>query len=221
MSEVLAQRIVSNELRFDIEARQAELVDGEYGNLFFAQLIEQRHGYEGVTCLLHRLVELRAIFSGQVQEIDYLVQLFVYIGSTFAGDGQVVAGTVVSEEYAVAVIDQPAGRCNRQDMYAIVFGDGRVIVELDYLQEIHAHQQRTGDSGNEQAASHQPFIDQACLFLVVLDGYRLRHLCSNSLKRMPIRGRKLSPLKMSCTLAKARSQVYVIFFTIDLERASL
>jgi hypothetical protein len=101
-------------------------------------------------------------------------------------------------------------------MYAIVFGDGRVIVELDYLQDIQAHYQRTGDSGNEQAAGHQPFIDQACLILVVLDGYRFGHFYSNSLKRMPIRGRKLSPLKMSCTLAKARSQVYVIFFTMTL-----
>ncbi|MNI29683.1 hypothetical protein D3C73_835050 [compost metagenome] len=216
MGEVLAQWIMPNELRLDIEARQAELVDGEYGNLLFAQFIEQRHRYEGVTCLLHRLVELRAVFSGQMQEIDYLVQLFVYIGSTFAGDGQVVAGTVIREEYAVAVVDQPASRCNWQDMYAIVFGDGRVIVELDYLQDIQAHYQRTGDSGNEQAAGHQPFIDQACLFLVVLDGYRFGHFYSNSLKRMPIRGRKLSPLKMSCTLAKARSQVYVIFFTMTL-----
>jgi hypothetical protein len=39
---------------------------------------------------------------------------------------------------------------------------------------------------------------------------------SNSLKRTPIRGRKLSPLKMSCTIPKAWSLVYVIFFTIDL-----
>jgi hypothetical protein len=41
--------------------------------------------------LLHRLIELRAVLSGQVQEIDDLVQLFVYIASTFAGDGQVEA----------------------------------------------------------------------------------------------------------------------------------
>ncbi|WP_206606792.1 hypothetical protein, partial [Pseudomonas jessenii] len=39
---------------------------------------------------------------------------------------------------------------------------------------------------------------------------------SNSLKRTPIRGRKLSPLKMSCTIPKAWSLVRVIFFTIDL-----
>ncbi|WP_223506395.1 hypothetical protein, partial [Pseudomonas sp. GL-RE-29] len=34
---------------------------------------------------------------------------------------------------------------------------------------------------------------------------------------MPIRGRKLSPLKMSCTLPKPWTQVCVIIFTIDLE----
>ncbi|MCY1174701.1 hypothetical protein D9M73_149120 [compost metagenome] len=217
MREVRAQRIVPNELRLDIDARQAELVDGEYGDLFFAQFIEQRHRYEGVTCLLHHLVELRPVFSGQVQEIDDFIQLFVDIASTFAGDGQVEAGAVVRKEYAVAVIDQSTGRRNRQDMYAIVFGDGRVIVELDDLQDIQAYHQSTGYGGNEQGAGHESLVDQACFFFVVLDRYRFRHLCSNSLKRMPIRGRRLSPLKMSCTLAKPGGQVYVIFFTIDFE----
>ncbi|MNR50722.1 hypothetical protein D3C85_1702850 [compost metagenome] len=58
-----------------------------------------------------------------------------------------------------------------------------MIVELDYLQDIHAHYQCTGDSRNEQGAGHESLVDQACLFFVVLDRYRFGHLCSNSLKK--------------------------------------
>ena len=109
MSEVLAQRIMAHELRLDIEARQAELVDRQYRDLLFGQFIEQRHRHERMPCLFHRLVELRAVFSRQVQQVDHLVQLLIDIGRAFASDGQVVAGPVVRQDHAIAVIDQAHG----------------------------------------------------------------------------------------------------------------
>ena len=110
MREVRAHRVVANELRLDIDARQAELVDRQYRDLLFAQFIEQRDRHERMPGLLHRLVEQRAVFGRQVQEVDHLVQLLFDIGGAFAGDGQVEAGTVVRQNHAVAVVDQPAGR---------------------------------------------------------------------------------------------------------------
>ncbi|MNQ73841.1 hypothetical protein D3C85_885860 [compost metagenome] len=128
-----------------------------------------------MTCLFHGLVELRAVFSGQVQQVDHLVQLLIDIGRAFASDGQVVAGPVVGQDNAIAVIDQSASRRDRQDMDAVVFGDRGVIVEFNDLQDVHAHHQRAGNGYDKQGASHQSFVDQACLFFVVLDRYRLGH----------------------------------------------
>ncbi|MNV97808.1 hypothetical protein D3C71_1929720 [compost metagenome] len=67
MSKVLAQRIVAHELRLDIDARQPELVDRQHRNLFFSQLVEQRHRHKRMPCLLHGLVEQRSILRRQVQ----------------------------------------------------------------------------------------------------------------------------------------------------------
>ncbi|SDR47344.1 hypothetical protein SAMN04490195_6205 [Pseudomonas moorei] len=70
MSEVFSERIVAHELRFDIDARQAELIDREHRDLFFAELIEQRDRYERMPRLLHRFVEQRTVFGRQVQQVD-------------------------------------------------------------------------------------------------------------------------------------------------------
>jgi hypothetical protein len=59
MREMLAKRVVTDELRLDVEARQAELVDRQHGDLLFGQLIEQRDRRERMRRLLHGLVEHR------------------------------------------------------------------------------------------------------------------------------------------------------------------
>jgi hypothetical protein len=81
-----------NKLRLDIEARQTELVNRQHGDLLFRQFVEQRHRGERVTGLLHGLIENRTIFSGQMQQIDHLVQLLINISGAFMGDDQVVTG---------------------------------------------------------------------------------------------------------------------------------
>ncbi|MNI43973.1 hypothetical protein D3C73_983230 [compost metagenome] len=188
MREVLGQRIVPHELRLDIEARQTELVDRQYRDLLLGQFIEQGHRHERMPCLFHRLVELRAVFGRQVQQADHFVQFLIDIGRAFASDGQVVAGPVVRQDHAVAVIDQAAGRRDRQHVDTVVFGDRRVIIEFHHLQYVQAHHQCTGDGDDEQGTGHQSLVDQARLFFVVFDWNRLGHFCSNSEKKMPIPG---------------------------------
>ena len=72
-----------------------------------------------------------------------------------------------------------------------------MVVVLDHLQNIQPHHQRAGNSDDEQGAGHQSFVDQARLFLVVLDWYRFGHFCSGSLtvEEVPISGLEVSPLK--------------------------
>lgn len=108
MREVCAHRVVTNELWLDIDPGQTEFVDGKYGDLLFTEFIEQGDGHEWMTRLLHRLVEQRSVFGGQVQQAHHLIQLYFDVRGAFAGDGQVEAGTVVGEDHAVAVVDQTA-----------------------------------------------------------------------------------------------------------------
>ena len=178
MGEVRAHRVVTNELRLDVDPWQTELVHGQYRDLFFAEFVEQRDGNERMAGLLHGLVEQGSVFGGQMQEVDHFVQLPFDIGGPFASDGEVEAGAVVCQDHAVAVVDQPSGGGDRQYVHAVVFGDRRVVVEFEYLQDVQAHDQGAGNGGDEQGAGHQSLVDQARFLLVVLDRYRLGHVCS-------------------------------------------
>lgn len=164
MGEVRAHRIVPHELRLDLQPRQAVLVDRQYGDLLFGQFIEQGDRYEWMPRLLQRLVEQDPVFGGQVQQADHLVQLAFEVGGALTGNGQVETGTVVGQQHAVAVVDQAASRGDGQHVHTIVFGDGRVIVELDHLQEIQAPDQGAGDGDHQQGTGQQSFVDQLRLF---------------------------------------------------------
>ncbi len=176
-----AERIVPDKLRFDINARQAKFVHRQDGDLLFRQLIKQCDRCKWMPGLLHRLVEYRAVFSRQVQQVDDFVQLLIDVGCTLTSDGQVVAGTVVGEQYAVAVVDQSPRRRYRQDMDTVVFGDGRVVIEFHDLENVQAHHQSAADGEHEQSTGNQAFVDQPRLFFMVLDRDWFRHFYSNSL----------------------------------------
>ncbi|MNN49039.1 hypothetical protein D3C81_1635430 [compost metagenome] len=170
-----------DELGFDIEAREAELIDGQYSDLLFRQLIEQRHRRKRVTRLLHGFIEDCTIFCRQVQEVDDLVQFLIDVGGALAGDGQVETGAVIGEQDAVAVVDQAACRRDWQYVDAVVFGDRGMVIELHHLEDVQAHDKGAADGENEQGAGDQPFVDQARLFFVVFDRDGFRHFYSNSL----------------------------------------
>ncbi len=134
-----------------------------------------------MTGLLHRLVEYRAVFSRQVQQVDDFVQFLIDVGGTLTGDGQVVAGAIVGEQHTVAVVDQSTRWRYREDMDAIVFGDGRVVVEFHDLKDVQAHHQSAADGEDKQSAGDQSLVDQPRLFFMILDRDWFRHFYSNSL----------------------------------------
>lgn len=181
MGEMRTERIMTNELRLDIQARQAELIDRENGNLLFRQFIKQCHWRKRVTGLLHGFIEYRTVFGRQMKKVDDLVQLPIDISGALAGDGQVEAGTVIGEQDTVAVVDQAPCRRDRQDMHAVVFRDRRVVVEFHHLQDVQPYHQGTADGEDKQGAGDQPFVDQARFFFMILDRDRFRHFYSNSL----------------------------------------
>ena len=167
MGKVLRQRVVANELRLDIQPRQAELIDRQQGDLLFGQFVQQRHRDEAVRRVFHRLVEDDAVLVGQVEDLHQFVDHRVPVPCALAGHGQVEAGPVVGEDHAVTIKDQAALRRNRQHVDAVVFGDGGVVGEFGDLQEVHAADQRDAEHGHENGAGDQAFIDQPGFLLVV------------------------------------------------------
>ena len=154
VGKVRAQRIVAHELRLDIDARQTELIDGEDCDLLFAQLVEQCHGDKRMAYLFQCLVKQRAVFIRQVQQADEGIQLALHIGGALTGKREVVAGAVIGQQHAVAVVDQATRRGDGEHVHPVVFGDGRVVVKFDDLQDVQAHHQGTGDGRHEQRAGH-------------------------------------------------------------------
>jgi hypothetical protein len=167
MGEVFRQRVMANELRLDVQPRQAELVDRQQRDLLLGQLIEQGYRHKAVGRVLHRLVEDDPVLVWQVEDLHQLVDHRMPVACALAGHGQVEAGPVVGEDHAVAIEDQPALGRNRQDMDAVVFGDGRVVGEFGDLQEVHAAHQRDAEHGHEHGAGDQAFVDQPGFLLVV------------------------------------------------------
>jgi len=163
-----AQRVMAYELRLNVQPRQAELVDRQQSDLLFGQLVEQGHRFKGVTRLLEILVEQDAVFGRQVEDAHQFIEHLVGVPGALAGHGQVEAGPVIGQQHTVAIVDHAALRRDRQHMHTVVFGNGRVIVELDDLEKIHARHQAGAEDHHDQGASDQPPIDQTGLFLVVL-----------------------------------------------------
>ena len=182
VGKVRTQRVVADELGLDVHPWKTELVDGQNGDLFFVQLIEQRDRNKRVTSLLKRLIEHGTVFGRQMQQIDDRVQLTLEISGAFPGDCQVVTRTVVGQDYTITVIDQAASRRDRQYMDPVVFRDCGVVVVLHYLQKIQTPHQGTSYAYHQQCTGEQALVDQAVLFFVIFDRYRFRHFYSISLE---------------------------------------
>lgn len=73
MGEMGPKGIVPDKLRLDINTRQTKFINRQDSDLLLRQLIKQGDRCERMPGLLHRLVEYRAVFSRQVQQVDDFV----------------------------------------------------------------------------------------------------------------------------------------------------
>ncbi len=176
VGKVRPLRVVPDQLRNHFDARQAELVDGDQGDLLFAQLEQNGHRLEWPTPLFHALFEDDAVVRGELQDLDNGVEHAGPLACTFTGHAETETGPVVGDHNAIAVVDQPTAGRNRLNVNAVVFRKRGVIVVLDDLQVIqpgnqHAHQQH-----HRHCTEHDPAAHQACVLFVVFEADRLRHL---------------------------------------------
>jgi hypothetical protein len=121
MGEVLGQRVLADELRLDLQARQAELVDRDQGDLLFAQADHQGDRLERLAATAQVFVELLAVVFAEAEDLGQASSTLAESPGALAGHGQVEAGLVVGQHHAVAVVDQPALGGDGQHVHAVVF----------------------------------------------------------------------------------------------------
>ncbi|MCY1429351.1 hypothetical protein D9M71_452660 [compost metagenome] len=163
------QWILADELRFHLQARQAELVHRDAGDLLLAQAHHKGHGLERFAAAAQVLVELLTVVFGQAQHLRQGVE---HLGRVAAGPlashGQVEAGLVVGQYHAVAVVDQPAFGGDGQHVHAVVFRHGRLLVMLQHLQHIEPAHQNSTQAEHHGSAGQKPTVDQVFFLFVVL-----------------------------------------------------
>ncbi|KPY41966.1 Uncharacterized protein ALO52_05165 [Pseudomonas syringae pv. primulae] len=176
MREMRPLRIMPDQLRHDLDARQAELIDRNQGNLLFRQLEQNGNGLKRTPPLLHAFFENDPVVRRELQYLDDGVQHCGPVAGTLTRNRKTETGPVVRHHDAVAVIDQaPAGR-NRLNVNPIVFRKRRVVVVLNDLQKIQSGDQHAHQQHDRHSTEHDPAAHQACVFLMVFEADRLRHL---------------------------------------------
>ncbi|MNZ93466.1 hypothetical protein D3C78_1125320 [compost metagenome] len=176
VGEMLAHRVMADELRRHIHARQAVLVHRDTGDLLLGQLEHDRHRLERPAPLLHALLEDRPVFLGQTKDFHQgLHHLFEVLGA-LAGDGQTEAWPVIGDDHPISVEDQPTARRNRLHVHTVVLGQRRVVVVLRDLQVVHARHQHQREKDDGHRADDDPAANLSRVLLVVFQLDRLRHL---------------------------------------------
>ena len=164
---MITLRVMTDKLGVNINARQAVLIDGQQGNLLFAQFVQQGRGVKWMARLLHGFGEHGTVVFGQMQNTDHRIQHFGGISRPLAGDGHVEAGLIIGQQHAIAIVDKPAFRWDGQHVHPIVLGHRRVVGELGHLQKVHAPDQCTADGQHQRGAGDQSFVDQPLLGVVI------------------------------------------------------
>ena len=172
---MLLARIFTYELRFHIDTRQQKLIHRDLGDLVLVQLIHQGDRFEGMAYTLQVLVELLTRFIAQLQHLDHLIEHLRGITGALAGQGQIETGSVIGQYHAIAVVDHPALRRDRQHVHPVVFGYRGVVGELDDLQEVQTPYQGNAQGQHQQRAGDQPTVDQALFLAMIFERDGLGH----------------------------------------------
>jgi hypothetical protein len=174
VGEMRPLRIMPDQLRDHLHARQAELVDRDTGDLLLGQLEQDRHRLKRPAPLFDALFENGPIVRGQFENLDDGIQhLGPLTTGTLAGHAQAEAGTVVGHHHAVAVVDQAARWRNGQHVDTVVFRQRRVIVVLHHLKEVQAGDQYANQHDDHASADHDAAAHGARVLFVVLEADRL------------------------------------------------
>ena len=121
----LAERVVAEQPRLDLDAREAVAVDGEARDLLVGEARADRQALEVAASPRSSLLEARAVARLDVDELGELVDGALDVAHLARRDLQRVGRVVAREHDAVAVEDQAAVGHDRHDRDAVVLGLAR------------------------------------------------------------------------------------------------
>ncbi len=125
-------QIVAARLDLDLHARQVQPVRFQLGRLGQAQALFDQHRQKGLAALA---VQARLDLGRRpAQHATDLGQGRRGIGHILPNKVEIQAGRIGHDESAVAVIDQPAGRLNRNITKPVLLRQLQIIVAIDHLQ---------------------------------------------------------------------------------------
>ncbi len=93
----------------------------------------------------------------------------VEILDVLGDDLQAVAGGILSEQHAVAIVDEPSGRRQGHDLHPIVLGERAEVLVLRHLELKHPQHQNQGQSEDSEARGDDPALEEPSLAGDILD----------------------------------------------------
>ncbi len=165
----LAQRILAEQPRVHVHAREAEALRREARHFLVGQLAADRQALEAAR-VFHQALEAAAVARLDVDHlgelVDGVVQRVLQLGR---GDLQRVGGVVARQHHTVAIHDDAAVGLDRRHRDAVVLGLGRILLVLDRLQPEEARQQQPEAHQHEQRGRCQPHAKARQLLFDVAD----------------------------------------------------
>ena len=178
----VAERIVAEQPRLHLDAREAEALRGEAGDLLLGQLGADRQRVEALA-FLQQPPEAPAVARLHVDQLRQRVDGGVEVDRFRRRDLQRVGRIVVGQHDAVAVDDQPAVGDDRHHRDAVVLGLRRQLVVLHHLQMPQPRAEQREAQQHEGAGGGQPQPEAAEFALQVLQFGHVARIGQRSIGR--------------------------------------
>src|SRR6185369_5861739 len=154
----LAQRVLAEEARLDLDARETVAVDGKARDFVVGEPSPQRQAFE-VLRLLEQLAKAPAVARLDLDDRRELVDRLVEILYPRRLDFERVRRIALREHYAVAICDHAAIGHDRHDRDAVGLGERLVIAVLEDLQIQEAREERAERDQNDDAGDREPPLE--------------------------------------------------------------
>ena len=163
-----SQRVLPEQPRLDIHARETEAVGREFGHLLVCQARADGQAV-GALGLDHQALEAYAVALPDLDDAREVIDYGLDVSHLVRGDLQRVRGVVARQHHAVAVGDEAAVGYDGHDGNAVVLRFGLVVVMLHHLQINEARQENAEQRQYHGAGNADAQLEEIKLAFVVAE----------------------------------------------------
>ncbi len=167
--------VVAHQLGVHLNPFQAILVDRQAGDFLLGQAIAQGNGFKGTAPLLQLVVELFQVALGNIHQFPQQLDRGGHVAHPLANDRQGIAGSVIGEQFAIAVVDQPTGRRHRLHVHPVAVRAGGIVLVMGDLQAVVPRHQHGNQSGHDHRGGDHPAEKNAGFPVVIFKTLGFRH----------------------------------------------